>query len=181
MAKLVACRTCGKEVAETARACPHCGQGQPAGTPRGAKIFLAVVGGIALLMVIGIMAALTPSDKDSKPLEAGAAPVAAPVPADDPDVPPAAGSSTGYSIIDHAPPDSLAEDVEGLRVICGLIAERGLDSLTQPAGQFNFVAEADNRVAARLHEPIERANIVVSRVSSAFAKGTYGPSDCGTQ
>jgi hypothetical protein len=59
MTKLASCRTCGKEVARNARNCPHCGQGQPAGTPRGAKIFLAVVGGIALLVVIAIVAAVS--------------------------------------------------------------------------------------------------------------------------
>lgn len=74
MAKLKTCKACGKEVAESARGCPNCGQRQPAGMPRGAKIFLAVVGGIALLVVIGIMAVFAPSDKDDLAAAAPATP-----------------------------------------------------------------------------------------------------------
>jgi hypothetical protein len=74
MAKLVACKTCGKEVAETAFACPHCGQARPAGMSRGVKVFLAGVGGLALLVIIAIIAALAPSAKDDLAVAAPATP-----------------------------------------------------------------------------------------------------------
>ncbi len=74
MSKLKPCRACGKEVADTAFSCPSCGQRQPAGMPRGAKIFLAVVGAVALLIVVGVMALLAPSGEEDS---ATAAPMTA--------------------------------------------------------------------------------------------------------
>ena len=48
MSKLIACKTCGKEIAKSAKSCPHCGARQGLG---GFRRFLNFVGGIFLLLV----------------------------------------------------------------------------------------------------------------------------------
>jgi hypothetical protein len=50
MAKLKNCKTCGKEVAKSAKKCPHCGQKLKMG------FFMKALIGIAVLIVIGIIA-----------------------------------------------------------------------------------------------------------------------------
>jgi hypothetical protein len=68
MAKLVLCRTCGKEVSNAAGKCPHCGQGRPARMPRGVKIFLGAVAG---LFVFGLIVAFISDDEKNAAFETG--------------------------------------------------------------------------------------------------------------
>jgi hypothetical protein len=109
--------------------------------------------------------------------EAGAAPADSTV--DVAPAPEADGSHTGYSVIDQAPPNTPAEEAEGLQIFCAVVAEHGLASLSQPEQVVKAVLETDNRLSDRLHEPIDRANIVVTRISAKFGNGTYGPAECG--
>lgn len=53
MAKLIQCKTCGAEIAKTAKACPHCGAKQHQGTYAACAVviilaFIAIVGVIAV-------------------------------------------------------------------------------------------------------------------------------------
>lgn len=120
----------------------------------------------------------------SPSVQADTAPTVATIPADSPylaaapDAPAVAGSNTGYAAVDRTAPNTPAEEAEGLRVFCAIVSEHGADSFANPVKAIKEVLEADDRVAAELHEPVERANIVVTRVSSAFGSGRYGPSDC---
>jgi hypothetical protein len=120
----------------------------------------------------------------SASVQAGSAPTVATIPADSPDLaaapdaPAVAGSNTGSVAVDRTAPNTPAEEAEGLRAFCAIVSEHGADSFSNPEKAIKEVLEADDRVAAELHEPVERANIVVTRVSSAFGTGRYGPSDC---
>jgi hypothetical protein len=61
MAKLKPCKTCGKEVAKSAKKCPHCGQKLKMG------FFMKAFIGIAALIVIVIIANLGGGDDNAKP------------------------------------------------------------------------------------------------------------------
>jgi hypothetical protein len=60
MAKLKPCKTCGKEVAKSAKKCPHCGQKLKMG------FFMKALIGIAALIVIGIIASSGGGDDSTK-------------------------------------------------------------------------------------------------------------------
>ncbi len=155
----------------------------------------AIAATASFLVAAVVAQGLPPSDKttatapaiDARSHEAGAAPQASAQPADEATsatvdvepVPEADGSHTGYALIDHAPPNTPAEEAEGLQIFCAVVAERGLASLSQPEEVLKAVLETDTRLADRLHEPIDRANIVVTRISAKFGDGTYGPAECG--
>lgn len=54
MAKMVKCKTCGAEIAKTAKACPHCGAKQH-------QVALSICAVIVVVMVIGVIAILAGS------------------------------------------------------------------------------------------------------------------------
>lgn len=59
MTGLGTCRTCGREVAQTARACPHCGQRSPAAAadarPEWATLLMALVfAGVAISVIAAV-------------------------------------------------------------------------------------------------------------------------------
>ena len=63
MAKLVKCKTCGKEVSETAWKCPHCGEKNPGISTL--KSFLSV---LVVIFIIAIIVSFNNQDKkDDKP------------------------------------------------------------------------------------------------------------------
>ncbi len=134
--------------------------------------FRWMVAMIALWTFVGSTDLFSPPQ--SAPLEAGAAPSVASMPPDSPD----AGSNTGYAAVDEAPQNTPAEDAEGLRAFCTVVFEAGEYSPSNTEQTLKKVLEADNLVASTLHEPLARANIVVTRVSSGFATSRYGPADC---
>jgi hypothetical protein len=83
-------------------------------------------------------------------------------------------------IIVKAPPNTREEEAAGLRALCGAYrdAPESDPTLKDPANAIRAVTQADQTVATQLNEPFERANIIVTCVAKAFAKGIYGPSDC---
>jgi hypothetical protein len=63
-AKMHACKTCSKEVAKSAKVCPHCGAKLKMGFFK--KAFLGIVGFIVLIVIIANM-----GNKDAKPASSG--------------------------------------------------------------------------------------------------------------
>ena len=66
MAKLKPCKTCGKDVAKSAKKCPHCGQKLKMG------FFMKALIGIAALIVIAIIANLGGGKDSAKPASTAA-------------------------------------------------------------------------------------------------------------
>ena len=50
MAKIIVCKTCGKEIAKSAKACPHCGAKQKPGCLRSVLATFLLVFGIAMIL-----------------------------------------------------------------------------------------------------------------------------------
>ncbi len=192
------CMKCGNHLGETAAFCGKCGTASVDQTAAGAaqgtaetetpakgKIRLTkkwpfvLIGG---LVGIAILASLLPSPDDQKKPQkkvAGSASIkveSGALQRKQPD-----RAMTGEEIIANASPNTPQEEAAGFRAFCDQARNIDLNKAAKDmSAMMAFMLRADQEMVDRTGEPLDRANIVVTRVARAFGQQIYGPSDCAS-
>jgi hypothetical protein len=84
-------------------------------------------------------------------------------------------SPSGAALIAAAPPNTKDEDLAGVHAFCSVVA---VADDKDSSAMMEAMIQADTMVEHQLNIPLERANVVVTRVATAFSKGIYGARDC---